>query len=62
MLVHINNSNVINHYENDVIHSEKKIIEIFKKKKHHFNIIHQYQIRNYFHFLIYLKIYLYFLI
>jgi len=61
MLVHINNSNVINHYENDVIHSEKKIIEIFKKK-HHFNIIHQYQIRNYFHFLIYLKIYLYFLI
>jgi len=40
MLVNINNSNVINHYEN-AIHSEK-IIEIFKK--HNFNIINQYQI------------------
>ncbi|KAL6588560.1 hypothetical protein U3516DRAFT_654001 [Neocallimastix sp. 'constans'] len=41
MLVNINNSNVINHYEN-AIHSEK-IIEIFKK--HNFNIINQYQIK-----------------
>ena len=40
MLVNVNNSNVINHYEN-AIH-RTKIIEIFKK--YQFNLINQYQI------------------
>ncbi|KAG4081963.1 hypothetical protein H8356DRAFT_1066884 [Neocallimastix lanati (nom. inval.)] len=40
MLVNINNSNVINHYENAI--NSEKVIKIFKK--HHFNIINKYQI------------------